>query len=71
MLSKSEFLKVIDNFLEMSGMSASTFGNKAKGEPNFVFGLREGRQCREEIQEKVLNFMEEYEINLIREKYRR
>lgn len=63
MLSRAEFLTTIENFLIKHKMSASTFGVKAKAEPNLVFDLREGRQCREEIQQKVLAFMKEYEIN--------
>jgi len=63
MLSRAEFLTTIENFLIKYKMSASMFGMKAKGEPNLVFNLREGRQCREEIQQRVLAFMKEYEIN--------
>lgn len=63
MLSRAEFLTTIEKFLTKYKMSASTFGMKAKAEPNLVFDLREGRQCREEIQQKVLAFMKEYEFN--------
>lgn len=58
-MRKSEFLKKVEDFLARTKMSPTMFGIKAKAEPNFVFSLRSGRECREEIQERVLRFMDE------------
>mgnify|MGYP006934498669 CR=1 FL=1 len=60
-MTKSEFLEYVEHFLVKTGMSATTFGIKAKAEPNFVFSLRSGRECREDVQARVINFIEENE----------
>lgn len=38
-----EFLERIEFFLTQTGMSATTLGWQALKNPNFVFGLRNGR----------------------------
>lgn len=58
-MRKAEFLEKVEDFLERTKMSPTAFGTKAKAEPNFVFELRKGRECREEVQERVLRFMAE------------
>lgn len=60
-MKKKQFSEKVEEFLRNTGMSATAFGEKSKGEPNFVFWLRKGRECREETQERVLNFMKNYE----------
>ena len=40
-----EFLERIEFFLTQTGMSATTLGWQALKNPNFVFGLRNGRGC--------------------------
>lgn len=56
-MNKKEFLTTIEDFLGRSGMAPTTFGLKAMAEPNFVFSLRNGRECREETRNKVLSFI--------------
>lgn len=58
-MRKSKFLEKVEDFLKRTKMSPTAFGTKAKAEPNFVFELRKGRECREEVQERVLRFMDE------------
>ena len=60
-MRKAEFLEKVEDFLERTKMSPTAFGTKAKAEPNFVFELRKGRECREDVQERVLRFMDEVE----------
>lgn len=59
-MRKSDFLKRVEDFLEETKMSPTAFGVKAKAEPNFVFTLRAGRECREDVQERVTEFMDNY-----------
>lgn len=61
-MNRIEFLQKIEDFLRKTGMSASAFGIKSKAEPNFVFTLRKGRECKEAIQEKVLKFIDKQEL---------
>ena len=60
-MSKREFLKRIEFFLLKSGLSATSFGILAAKEPNFVFGLRRGREAREKKQHQVISFMAKYD----------
>ena len=60
-MKKIEFLGYIEGFLEETEMSATTFGIKAVNDSRIVFMLREGRECREETQEKILNFINNYQ----------
>lgn len=59
-MRKSDFLKRVEDFLEKTKMSPTAFGTRAKAEPNFVFTLRAGRECREDVQERVIEFMDNY-----------
>lgn len=59
-MTKIEFLNTVEDFLIKKNMSATTFGILSNKEPNLVFTLREGRECREETQARVLNFIENY-----------
>lgn len=60
-MTKKEFLETVEDFLKKTGMAPSAFGMKSFGDPNLVFGLRLGRECREKTQGKVLNFINNYE----------
>lgn len=60
-MKKVEFLNFVESFLERTGMSATTFGIKAVKDSRIVFMLREGRECREETQERVLDFINNYQ----------
>ena len=59
-MNKIEFLGVVESFLIEKNMSATTFGILANKEPNLVFTLREGRECREETRARVLDFINNY-----------
>lgn len=61
-MNKNEFLEKVEFFLIKSGISATSFGILAAGEPNFVFGLRKGREAREKKQNRVLSFIARYEL---------
>lgn len=60
-MKRSEFLATVEDFLQRTNMSPTAFGIKAKAEPNFVFSLREGRECREEVQDRVLRYMANFD----------
>lgn len=54
------FLKLIEEFLRESGMSATVFSKLATGDPTYVATLRRGRETRESTQRRVLEFMENF-----------
>lgn len=60
-MKKIEFLDYVEGFLKTTGMSATTFGIKAVNDSRIVFMLREGRECREETQARVLDFINNYQ----------
>ena len=55
-----EFLERIEFFLTQTGMSATTLGWQALKNPNFVFGLRNGRGCTFSSMKKVDDFINSY-----------
>ena len=55
-----EFLERIEFFLTQTGMSATTLGWQALKNPNFVFGLRNGRGCTVSLMKKVDDFINSY-----------
>ena len=59
-MTKKDFLEFIESFLKETGMSATTLGIKAKNDPKFVFNLRDGTESREDTQNKVLDFINNY-----------
>lgn len=59
-MQKDEFKKMVELFIEEKKISETAFGILALKQPNFVFQLKEGRECREATQEKVLEFMANY-----------
>lgn len=59
-MRRKEFAETIEGFLQKHNMAPTTFGTMANKEPNFVFLIREGRECREATQERVLQFMDQY-----------
>jgi homoserine dehydrogenase len=67
-MQKDEFRKTVEDFIEETEMSETNFGIGALKQPNFVFQLKDGRECREATQEKCLLFMENYRKNNEREK---
>ena len=60
-MTKKDFLETIEKFLLKEGISPSSFGMKAVNDPSFVDRVRAGRECREETQNRVLEFMRTYE----------
>lgn len=62
-MTKKDFAETIETFLEKHKMAPTTFGILANKEPNFVFLIRDGRECREETQARILNFMQQYKEN--------
>lgn len=59
-MRKQEFNILVQNFLQKSNMSESSFGLRATNNPNFAGDLRRGRECREATQQKVIDFMRAY-----------
>ena len=56
----SEFLDCIERFLKRTGMSATEFGRRALGDPNFVHDCREGRMPRLDTALVVETFMDKH-----------
>jgi hypothetical protein len=54
--------EAISEFLGQSGMSASTFGKKAIGDPNLVFDLGAGRRLWPETEGKIRKFMADSDV---------
>jgi len=54
-----ELLEQIEVYLEKSGVSPSTFGRMAVGDPRFVQDLRSGRRPRLQTLERVRRFLSE------------
>ena len=59
-MQKDDFRKAVEDFIGKNLISETAFGTLALKQPNFVFQLKEGRECREATQEKVLAFMASY-----------
>lgn len=59
-LAPDPFLDHIEEFLQKTGMTPTALGQKACGDPRFVFDLRGGRECRRATRDKVANFMAAY-----------
>ena len=59
-MTKDEFRKKVEDFINNNQISETSFGVLALKQPLFVFQLKEGRECREATQEKVLAFMESF-----------
>lgn len=51
------FLGEIETFLEANALTPTAFGEKAAGDPNFVFQLRGGREPRRNTIARVREFM--------------
>ena len=59
-MNKKEFLEKIESFLRENNMAATTFGVLSNKEPNLVFSLRDGRECREKTRARILDFINNY-----------
>lgn len=60
-MSKKDFLELCEDFMKRTKISATRLGWLATGNPQLIFGLRKGREAREETQNKVFAFIEKYE----------
>lgn len=54
------FRENVETFLLISGMTPTTFGKEAVGDPSFVFDLRDGREPRSATMNRVREYMREY-----------
>ncbi len=61
MVTNEQLKKIVLDFLEKSGISASSFGKQAKNDPNLVFRIVAGQEVKEEGKERILNFINSYE----------
>jgi len=57
MTLSEQFLADVEAFLSRSGMSPTTFGKEALGDPVFVFDLRNGRKPGLGSVDRVYDFM--------------
>lgn len=53
-----ELLDAVAAHIEATGISKSAFGEKAVGDPRFVFDLEAGRECRRKTEARVRDFIE-------------
>jgi homoserine dehydrogenase len=60
-----KFLAEVEAYLTARDLTPTAFGNKAAGDPNFVFDLREGREPRRVTIAKVRAFMDEENRNSV------
>lgn len=59
-MNKTEFLEKVEKFLKKRKLHASDFGKMAINDTKLIFTLRNGRECREATQRRVLEFMKNY-----------
>lgn len=52
-----ELLEQIEAYLEQNGVSPSTFGRMAIGDPRLVADLKAGRRPRQRTTDRLLNFL--------------
>jgi hypothetical protein len=55
-------LAEIDSFLAEMGMTPTAFGRDALGDPGFVFGLRNGRDCRRSTLTRTREQIDHYRL---------
>jgi len=53
-------LRQIELFLRLTSMPATKFGRLAAGDPRFVLDLRNGRNPRDQTEERIEHFMNTY-----------
>lgn len=62
MISNDEFKQVVLNFLEEHNMPPTEFGWKSKKDPSLVSRILSGQEVRESGKERVLNFINNYDM---------
>lgn len=60
-MTDTEFLLLIEQFIERHSLSPTTFGLWAMDDSRFVFDLRNGRSCYGRTMTRVSRFMDDYE----------
>jgi len=53
------FKKQVADYLDATGMKPSIFSMKVMGDPTFVSGLYDGRNCKMETIDRVLKWIDE------------
>lgn len=53
-----EILEQIEEYLKQSGVSPSTFGRMAVGDPRLVADLKAGRRPRQRTQDRLKSFLD-------------
>lgn len=62
-MTNNEFKNAVEEFVKRTGMSATSFGIKAKNDPSFYNRIMSGQEVKEKGKERVLKFMEQYKEN--------
>jgi hypothetical protein len=52
-----ELLEQIEVYLKLSGVSPSTFGRRAVGDPRLVADLKAGRRPRQRTTDRLLSYL--------------
>ena len=64
MVQPHPLLAKIEAYLSRTGAAPSVFGDRATGDPNFVFDLRRGREPRRALCRHIEWFMREHRSGL-------
>lgn len=57
------FKAAVERHIVETGTTASGFGKKFARDPNFVFNLRQGREPRRAVRERILTAMQADQVN--------
>ena len=60
-MTKKDFLEKVEFFLKKNKLTPTAFGFASANNPTFVFVIRNGRECRESTQKRILDFMNNFE----------
>ncbi len=60
-MTRKDFLEKIEEFLRKNKIAPTALGIASINNPGLVFDVRKGRECREAVQQRVLEFMAKYE----------
>jgi hypothetical protein len=58
-MNESQFIKLIEDYLEKTGISATLFGIQAVKDPNFVHDIKAGRSCSLKMVNRIENHIKE------------
>jgi tRNA-dihydrouridine synthase len=65
MMTRADFLDLIEAFIERYEVRATVLGRDSIGDPNLVFDLRNGRELREATRNRVLSYMQDMERRFV------